>query len=276
MFGNFVFDIDGAMAVAVDYRQEEVEKEVKEKFGLAHFEKYCLTAMDYPHYIFPGYYALFQWLHQQGGRIIFFSSGVEKRNLELAKKMIKRSFGETKIDYQVFSRKHCVDTREGNREEAREKYQSYFFGNRKKKLAGIIVPEEEIGNTLLLEDDSSYMTKGEEYNLVKVPYSSNYIPGEYRKEEAFMYFHKAYYLAGVYQTIFEARAEKNMSLIEGAKWVQMDLEEMELSRDFYYASVFKLAYYEKGLDILKQIDPTLDYFYKKPDELTDWRKKHRK
>lgn len=32
MLGNFVFDIDGAIAIAVDYKPEEVEKEVKKKY----------------------------------------------------------------------------------------------------------------------------------------------------------------------------------------------------------------------------------------------------
>ena len=42
MLGNFIFDIDGTIAIAVDYQMEEKEKKVKEELGTAHFDKYCL------------------------------------------------------------------------------------------------------------------------------------------------------------------------------------------------------------------------------------------
>ena len=40
MFGNFVSDIDGAIAIAVDYEKEKVDKKVLEKFGETHFKRY--------------------------------------------------------------------------------------------------------------------------------------------------------------------------------------------------------------------------------------------
>ena len=105
MLGNFVFDIDGAMAIAVDYEPLIVAEKVKKEFGVLFYEEYCLEAYNYPHYIFPGYYALLKWLHGQGGKIFFFSSGIEERNVELAKKvMAKAFFDDGEVGYQVFSR----------------------------------------------------------------------------------------------------------------------------------------------------------------------------
>jgi hypothetical protein len=266
MLDNFVFDIDGAMAIAVSYQPEKEEKAVKDKLGEEYFQKYCLEALKYPHYIFPGYYALFQWLNNSGGKIFFFSSGVEERNVELAAKMMKMSFGEDIPEYKVFSRQHCIDTSSPFKyEENQEKYQSFFYGQRKKKLGGIVVPEEEVPNTLLIEDDTSYMVKGEEYNLISLRYAHEYTQEHaYKKEEGFFDFHRAYYLAGLFSKIYEVRESQNMTLVEAAKFVQIDSEGGVLSRDFYYPVNKKVAYYTKGLEILQRFDPTLKFYYDLP------------
>jgi hypothetical protein len=266
--GNFVFDIDGAIAIAVDYQPEKVEKGVKEKFGEAFYDKYCLSACNYPHYIFPGYYAFFKWLHDQGGKIIFFSSGVELRNVELTEKLMRLSFGDDfpNVEYKVFSRQHCIDTTSlYPYEETQEKYQSFFYGQKKKKLGGIVVPEAEMSNSLLIDDDTSYMVKGEEFNFVYVRAISDYLPYG-RDNEAFIHFHKAYYLTGLLSTMFELMDKEGISLMEAAKRVQIDAEGAELSRNFYYPSTKRTAFYTKGLAILQQIDPSLQFYYDMPEK----------
>ncbi len=265
--GNFVFDIDGAIAIAADYKQEQVEKGIKEKFGEDYFNKYCLTAYKYPHYIFPGYYAFFKWLHDQGGKIFFFSSGIEERNVELAEKLMRMSFGDDfpNIEYKVFSRQHCIDTHYLPEEE-KDKYQSYVYGQRKKKLGGIVVPEAEVPNSLLIDDDPSYMVKGEEFNFISLRYTYEYLFDDDRawRNDAFVSVHKAYYLAGIFSTMFDLVNEKGISLAEAAKYVQIDAEGKEIKKDFSFPSKYRMAHYEKGLEILKQIDPTLEFYYKMP------------
>ncbi len=263
--GNFVFDIDGAIAIAVSYQPEKIEAAVKAKLGEAYFVKHCLTACNYPHYIFPGYYALFKWLHQQGGKIFFFSSGVEERNVELVDKMMQMSFGDavSNVEYKVFSRQHCIDTTSFRQDDMREKYQSFFYGQKKKKLGGIVVPEAELPNTLLIDDDTSYMVKGEEYNFISIRDNSSYLQ-EDRDETSFIYFHKACYLAGLFSTLFDLVREKGISLMEAAKFVQIDSEGVELSRSFYYPCKNRSKFFIQGLEILKEIDPTLQFYYKVP------------
>ena len=266
MLGNFVFDIDGTLAIALDYEAEKHEKAIKEKFDAAFIEKYRLTAANYPHYIYPGYYALFKWLHTLGGKIIFFSSGMEIRNVELAAKMMEKAFGDavSEVEYKVFSRQHCVDTTTWAMQQGEGKsYQSYFYGQRKKKLAGIIVPEAELQSTLLIDDDSSYMVKGEEYNFISLRYPSDYLPQGYRSKR-FTEFHRVYYLAGLFATMFEAQKEKGISLVEAAKFVQIDSEGVELSRDFYYPGTKRVRFHLKGYEILSKIDPTLTFYYPVP------------
>jgi hypothetical protein len=271
--GNFVFDIDGAIAIAATYQAEKIEAAVKAKLGDAYFAKHCLTACNYPHYIFPGYYALFKWLHQQGGKVYFFSSGVEERNVELVEKMMQMSFGDAfkSIDYKVFSRQHCIDTTGFFKEdEMREKYQSFFYGQKKKKLGGIVVPEEDMPNTLLIDDDTSYMVKGEEYNFISIRDNSDYLQ-EGRDDRSFVYFHKALYLAGLFSTLFDLVQEQGMSLMEAAKFVQIDSEGVELSSNFYYPGKNRRKFFIKGFDILKKIDPTLELYYNiAEDRKDDW------
>ena len=204
--------------------------------------------------------------HSKGGKILFFSAGIEERNVELAEKMMKMALGEdlSGVSYQVFSRQHCIDTHGwGMSEEEKESYQSYHYGQRKKKLAGIVVPEAALSNTLLIEDDVSYMVKGEEYNFIGLRYCYEYLHDE--KRDAFTIFHRAYYLAGLFATMFEVQAEKGITLVEAAKFVQIDSEGAELSRSFYYPSNKKLDYYLKGQKILSEIDPTLQFFYPIPE-----------
>jgi len=266
MLGNFVFDIDGTIAIALDYERERKEKDARKILGDEFIDRHKITAFNYPHLIFPGYYALFKWLHDKGAKLFFFSSGIEERNKELAQKLMTISFGEkaSEIDYKVFSQQHCIDTTYYYNRSLPDIYQSFFYGQLKKKLGGIVVPESEVPETLLIDDDNSYMVKGEEYNFVGLKYCHEYA-SYYPKEELYVVFLKAYYLAGLFAKIFEVKNEKNISLIEAAKFVQIDSENAVLSRDFYYHGAYRPEYYEKGLEILKQIDNSLQMYFKLPN-----------
>jgi hypothetical protein len=266
--GNFVLDLDGAFAIAASYDAEAVEKEVKSELGEEYFAKHCLTAYKYQHYIFPGTYALLKWLHQQGGKIFFFSSGIKERNVELTAKMMKMAFGDEPVKYKVFSREHCVDTtRFQNDEETANLYQSFFYGQRKKKLADIVVPEKQMTKTLLIDDDNSYMVKGEEYNFVLLRYTHEYLQErDSRFSPASHSFHKSYYLAGLFSKMFEVMKERKLNLRDAAKYVQIDSQGAELSHDFYYPTIEQAEFYVKGLAILQTIDPTLKFYYPVEDK----------
>lgn len=262
MINNFVFDLDGAIVVAPSYKPQELEKNIKEKLGNDFFHKHYIVAYEIPYYIFPGYYALFQWLYSFGAKIFFFSSGIEARNTDLVNKIMKAAFGEgvSGIEYKIFSRQHCIDTSKfrGNEEEI----ESIFEGQRKKKLGGVVVPESEVPNSLLIDDDNTFMTKGEEYNFIGLRYCYQYLQeNAYNQSEAFYVFHKAYYLAGLFSKILEVKDEKRVSLVEAAKYVQIDLEGKVLDKKFDYPSLNRAEYYFKGKEILNKFDPTLDFYY---------------
>lgn len=282
MLGNFVFDIDGTMTKAMSkYDLEQEEQRAKERLGEAFMERHTIMAVNYPHYVYPGLYALFRWLHAKGGRLFFFSSGVEERNLEFTAEFMRRAFGEQadEVPYQVYSRHHCIDTPHLDRHEpgAGAAYQSFYYGQLKKKLAGVVVAPEELPHTLLIDDDASYMVKGEEYNFLRLRYPHRYfspfeeedswlpekgeldLSGFYARE--FITFHQAYYIAGILEAIFEHQAAEQLTLIEAAKQVQIDREGEVLSREFYYPSTFRFSYFRRGLEILRGLDPTLQFYF---------------
>lgn len=261
---NFVFDLDDTVVSSISYDKEAKLSELQEQLGFDFINNFSVEVLGYPHLIFPGYNALFRWLFDNGHNLYFFSNAIKERNEDLVPKFMKKFFPQ---DYQnilnrvkIFSRGDCIDTTKIWDQEEKNKYQSYHYGQCKKKLEGIVVEEKELPNTLLIEDDYSYMTCGEEYNLVMVSSGIGFYP--YHKDsEAFQEFHKAYYLCGLFQTMFECISKENFTLVEAAKYVQIDLEGKELNRDFYYPSRGKMDYYKKGLQILKTIDTNLDFYF---------------
>lgn len=262
---NIVFDIDGTIARAETFLSEELIEEIKAKYGADYYERHSVVAYNYPHLIRPGFYALFKWLHQNGAKLFFFSTGIEERNVELIDKLMKIAFPENykNVDYEVFSRQHCVDTNIGAQHATEHELQGLFFGNLKKKLAGHIVPENELANTLLIDDDRSYLAKGEEKNLVYVKDRMHKICNEHNNP--YIYFLTAYYLAGLLSEIFKLQKEKGYSLIDAAYILQVEREDDKLDRDFFYQGISRQEYYESGYNILKQIDPTLKLYCQIPE-----------
>jgi len=260
MLGNFVFDIDHTIAVPHSYDVETKIKEAEDRYGVEFFKKHCIYACGYPHFLYPGYYELFQWLHSKGGKLLIFSTGIKQRNIEFIQKFMKNAFGEkaSDIECKIFSRDDCIDTTR-HRAVLDDKMQSYFYGQLKKKLSGIIVPETEMSNTLLIDDDKSYMVKGEEYNFMYVLYNHNYVISDRGNGNGFYEFHQAYYLAGILSEIFKVKEEKKCSLVEATKFVQIDSTGSELNSSFRFPTTKDVNFILKGKEILKEFNPELKF-----------------
>ena len=262
---NIIFDIDSCMAQPLRFEAEktiiETEKELSEEI----VADLLMTAYEYEHLIYPGFYALWKWLYQKGINIKVFSTGIKERNVELIDKFAERSFRdiskEKRPEVKVFSRNDCIDTERLSEEESRKKYQSFWFGNLKKQLTDIVVSKEELPYSLLIEDDRSYVPTGEEKNLVILPSQFEYFP--HRKDDkGFQSFHKAYYACGLLQKIFNIVEERNLTLALAAEYVQATLEGEVIGPDFYYPSRKKMEYYTQGLKILQTIDSSLKFYFK--------------
>jgi hypothetical protein len=265
---TFVFDLDGAMVIVVArYDMEATEQRVREKFGEAFLERHRFEVLGHIHYLFPGYFALLRWLHEHGVSLAFFSSGVEERNVPLVEQIMRRAFSDQTEPppYRVFSRRHCIDTDQLGRlqREEKERYQPCFFGNLKKKLAGVVVPEEALNDTLLIDDDESYMVRGEEYNFVGLRYAYRYAVDELSIDN-FAIFHSAFYVSGLADAMFKLCATEGIRLIAAARRLQYDAEGAELSEAFRFPSRYRESYYLVGRDMLRQVEPDIDFCWPLP------------
>ncbi len=254
---NFVFDIDDTIVVHFDPKDwEENTKEIVELYGEKFLNKHTVWAVKYPHFVFPGIPTLWKWLYSQGHRIAMFSSAVKERNEELANNMVKLIFQEkaeeVRPQIKVFSRTDCFDT---SRLKNYRDFQPVFFGNYKKVLAGVVVPPEELPWSFLIDDDRSYMALHEEYNLIKVVFYTSLTPLSSDSFRNFTYCFKAFYLAGLFQAIFEMIENDHITAVEAAKTIQVDNANMPFDHYFSYPTTEDYAFFEKGEKILKNIDP---------------------
>lgn len=256
----FIFDLDSTVVEALTYDKERICREIDQDLGTEFRQAMSLEAHGYTHMVFPGFCALFRWIRSRGDSIYFFSTGIEKRNLELVPKLMEMAFGnkakKVLAGVRVFSRQHCINTENMSREEA-NKYQPHrFYGRLKKKLEELVVTRQELPWSLLIDDDFSYMVKGEEENFLYVPscinyYSSRRFGGEFRG------FHKACYIRGVLEKILGSVKEKNIPLTEAAGIFEKEIKEYR----FAPRDQRMLAYFEQGLELLQEFDPDLRFYF---------------
>ncbi len=256
---TLVFDLDDTICLHLEQKTWKRDtKEVVQIYGEEFRNRHMTTALDYPHFIFPGFSALWKWLYAQGHNIVVFSSAVKERNVEFIDRFVELTFGEEAREIRplirIFSREDCFDTRYPVRDQS--KYQPIFFGNRKKVLADVVVPREELPWTLLIDDDRSYMALGEEYNYIRVE-TGNSLSIVSGNDQDHRYFFKAFYLAGLLSQIFAKMEESQLTATEAAKYFQITLVKRDFDVHFFYPSLENPEYYKTGEQILQAIDPSL-------------------
>lgn len=263
---NIIFDIDSCMAFALRFHEKETHSLAEKNLGKELSNDLLHTAYEYEHYIFPGFYELWLWLHKKGITIKVFSTGIKERNVELIDKISERTFRHIKKEdrpvVEVFSREDTFDTEKDRDEDDRYKYQSCWFGNLKKQLEDVVVTKEELPYSLLIDDDRSYVFLNEEKNLLYVSSSFSYYPeSEHIDERDFQAFHKAYYVCGVLDKIINYAKEKKITLIDAAEYIQATKEGKEIKKDFFFPSLDRMEYYTEGLKILQTIEPSLKFYF---------------
>ena len=257
MSNIFVFDLDNTVVEPISYKKENLFKDIDKDLGSDFRESMTMEAVGYPHMLYPGFLALFRWIYNRGDLIYFFSTGIKERNVEIVPKLIKKAFGDTSEEVlknvKIFSREDCIDTT--NMGDKKDIYQpKYFFGNYKKKLEEKVVPLEDMHKIVLIDDDSSYMVKGEEKNFLKVPMSLKYYYPSYRRD-LFFAFHKAFYIRALLEKIISISERDHLSLIEASWTLVKDKEERPLHDERDY------TLYSSGLKMLQEIDPKLKFYF---------------
>jgi len=268
---NFIFDIDGTLGTVIEENFGEPLSKIEEDYGFDFVNEHKIEAYNFPYFIYPGTYAILQWLEEKGNLFVF-SSGIKARNEEFVSRLIQKSFPqryeEVFAKIKIFSREDCINTEDfldG------DKYQGFFSGHYKKALTNIIVPEEEISQTILIDDDESYAVKGEEENILKVCFSYSLCKkNEKFLEGTFYSVHKMFFMAGILSKAFDLVAEKKISLREAVFYLQTE----GIGRNFYQEKRRQLKawdyreYYDLGLEVLKKYDSTLKYCFDFSSEMS--------
>ncbi len=161
---NVVLDIDGVLACK-SAGNIEAASFFKNKGAI-------LTAIK-THYIFPGVIEFIKLLFEtEGVRVSFFSLGDESRNEVFVKKLLKLSLGKNKYEeiketVSILSRNNFIECGR----EWQEHYRLYNLrpGKKQKDLSKVLKGEEELKNTILIDDDSSYVACGQAKNFLSLP-----------------------------------------------------------------------------------------------------------
>jgi len=268
---SYVFDLDGNVVLPNQGKIENSDLAIAQKLlDEEDLPLHRITVLgDCEHFVFPGFYALFRWLHAQGHEIHFFSSAIHERNAELVPKLLKNAFGEAHSQellprIKIASRPNLFDAEQAFRNyqdlpenrgrgyyEMSREFLPPVYGNKKKKMSGVICSPEALPNTLLLEDDRSYMAKGEEYNIL-VARGSDYAIGS-----EFAQLNRACFYAGLIQRIETWCRENDQPLVEGARHWQFTARGLMMEKDFFFATYKDRDYYTEGLALLLPFNPKL-------------------
>lgn len=254
---NFIFDLDDTVVKAIKFDAEKKLKEYEETLGKSFTDNYMVNIMGYPHMIFPGFYEVFRWIIERGDNLYFFSNALEERNEKLVKFLIEKSMMNIENDVfnriKIFSRKDCINLGIMTIDEMQDLVpyiqingtMQKVYGQKKKKLEGLLVTKKELKNTLLFDDDYSYMVKGEEDNFIKINSDMNYFinKSNYSKLE-YESFHKAYYIIGLIQRAVMMEDKEEISLTEACHQLK-DLND----------------HIEYGFKILKEMNNDLKIYF---------------
>ena len=224
---TLVFDLDGTLETP--YFTKESKSRVKawmkrHPSGNAFDKMYVEVMKDkLPHFFFNGAFELLRWADDHGFDIVFFSNAIEERNRELCPILMERAFAGGKVPkYRILSRGDCIDTRHMRHDEESQ-YQGLWHGNYKKKLGGVVVPECDVPNTLMIEDDSSYAARGEERNFVYGVYggcANEFIKKPLLSKNDGQDFHLPFYFCGLLESIVSYADREGVSLADAAVQVQ--------------------------------------------------------
>lgn len=262
---KFVFDLDATVLQVIEVNVEKTLELLNRKFGNEFVERHSINASGYLHMVFPGFYELFKWLKDNGHEIIFYSSGIKERNEEAVKKIMEKSIGKYDNE-RVFSREDLFNAEYmRNTDEDKDEVKKVigiYYGNKKKKLEGKVVGSKELPYTILIDDDISYSYGGEEKNFLIVAWSSYYYNGDiYREMEQYFSFNKSFYIAGLIDATLKEMINNNKPLVDCLFQLQVLNTGQDFNKNFYFPLRQNREYYEKGLEILKQINLNLTLYF---------------
>ena len=204
-----VFDIDDALCTILSPRQVEKAKAINTECPIIDWEH---TPSDvYTHIFVPYLEILFEYLINNGARIVFFSSAVEERNNTVLPQLLKNILGEERYEalkaqgqFEILSRQHL---RPGNSDLGEQ-------GNSVKDLTKVVKEGEDLLDAILVEDQPAYTAQGQ-WPCIKVLDCMRWHADHENHERAAYPKNTTYHLLGLFKTYFENNKYSEMPLRKG-------------------------------------------------------------
>ncbi|MBA2649400.1 MAG: ankyrin repeat domain-containing protein [Legionella sp.] len=232
-----------------------------------------------PNIIHPGVVELIQYIDKMPNtRMSFFSARDEKIINPLVEKLFCLALGRPRYEaikdqIIVGSKDDLTGMVESSKQTQLKNYGPMFVGNKKKNLNKVLKPGEDIAWTVLFEDDSSYSYYGQEKNLLKTlgatdldfdeAFSKPTRSSKLERRGTFANINHIFRLAGVFFEALDIATKDGKTLADALFQIQFKENKEakdENPRTFDEESYWKMDYYELGLEILRQINPSLCFF----------------
>ncbi len=252
---HLVFDIDDVLAYPIGKDDEKLAA-----YGL---KKGLLITAKKAHIVFPGVKELLKLLYQNKIDICFFSSAQEERNVSFVQQLLEKTLeGEQREQIQkitkIFSKQHL---RQGETyPNWRMQYVTFgLSGIHRKDLSVLALPS--LDGVVLIDNDWSFAAPGQERNLLKVPYTDDGSFNFYGdlKEEIHLKANRIYFLTGFLFTAIEQSALEKKPITDWLFSVQFKKREDGTFKSCFEELGDTLAYYRKGLEILRTVNPNLEF-----------------
>lgn len=275
---TMVLDIDGVL-VCNPMKEEEGKAKVVKHLGEEFAKKYLVPVQDYVFPMYMGVPELLRTLWQDKMPMVIFSSGTERRNELLVPALLEYVFGpeadKAKEAIPFYSRHHCIDTDKVpylERDKLQPEFSSSFHGWLKKDLKVLQPDPDRLRDTVLLDDDTSYMLKGQEKNFLYA-HSSRTTPvvprdlvvlekGKEPQElnSTCSHFYHIFRDYGVLRRALALMEQDEALHLDDALYrVQVEQENTTFDKKFYYPSSTRFALYQEGLQALQKVYPDLDF-----------------
>lgn len=263
---HVIFNIEDVLAS--QFNEKSIKRILEEKPELKplHDQNLFIQAIDF-YLLYPGVIELMQWLfHNSNIKVSFFNSGNKQKSDAFVQTLLSRALGDKyfsiKNDIAVYADENMIPSTKNENEYLHNMF-DIRYGNNKKNLKTILF-EQNLDNTLLIENDSTYIAGDQVKNVFRVKsigdnpfYRFHHYAQkspDYAKKDVFI-INQIFCIAGMINKLYQSHG----SLTENLMKVQYRLN----SNGIYQHNVdlFKnREYYLEGLAVLQTINPTLEFY----------------
>ncbi|XP_065218636.1 uncharacterized protein LOC135844387 isoform X8 [Planococcus citri] len=265
-----VFDIDGTLCRNSIWKETEeiIRKSFPECPIIDWNQHYSDGSIGRTPYVFlPHLNILFEYLLEQGVRIVFFSSAIKERNLAVIPGLLKSFWGSEKFEalkaegqFEILSQDHLRKGRTAPGE-----------GNYVKDLKVVVRDGETLLDAILVEDDYTFAAHDQKPYLYIIDITFWYIRdkdeaekedkryGHWVEKTSNFCLNSIYYMLGVFKTYFGHEKYKVLPLREGLNQL-LPKEAHGNSCDFFAKHSFADDMINLGLSEVQKLVPDAMYY----------------